>query len=177
MRLARLVLPPHGAHATHIASTLQTGQISDLVLMEDFKARFATEVDAMGQPAFNPWLEGLIVSLLSAGTAIGVLLGAPLADFFGRRWAMSIECAVFSVGVLIQVTSFYAWYQIAIGRLITGLGVGALSAAVPLYQSETVPRQIRGGEFLPKSRLLFFFSSRSVIRTQPLTTHRLVPIW
>lgn len=29
-------------------------------------------------------------------------------------------------------------------RFITGIGVGALSAAVPLYQSETVPRQIRG---------------------------------
>ena len=27
---------------------------------------------------------------------------------------------------------------------MTGLGVGALSAAVPLYQSETVPRQVRG---------------------------------
>lgn len=28
-------------------------------------------------------------------------------------------------------TAFSAWYQIAIGRLISGLGVGALSAAVP----------------------------------------------
>ncbi len=31
-----------------------------------------------------------------------------------------------------------------IGRIITGLGVGSLSAAVPVYQAETVPRQLRG---------------------------------
>lgn len=31
-----------------------------------------------------------------------------------------------------------------IGRIVAGLGVGALSAAVPVYQSETVPKQIRG---------------------------------
>src|SRR4051812_48898090 len=31
-----------------------------------------------------------------------------------------------------------------IGRIIAGLGVGSLSAAVPVYQAETVPRQLRG---------------------------------
>jgi len=31
-----------------------------------------------------------------------------------------------------------------IGRIVTGLGVGALSAVVPLYQSETAPKEIRG---------------------------------
>lgn len=50
---------------------------------------------------------------------------------------MSMECGVFIVGVIIQITAFHAWYQIAIGRFIAGLGVGALSAAVPLYQAET----------------------------------------
>lgn len=66
------------------------------------------------------------------------------ADFFGRRIAMSIECAVFSIGVLIQVTAFHAWYQIMIGRFISGIGVGALSAVVPLYQAESAPKQLRG---------------------------------
>ncbi|KAK0545827.1 hypothetical protein OC846_005269 [Tilletia horrida] len=122
-----------------------TGQISGVLLMTDFKARFATEVDVDGiTPLFNSWLEGLIVSSLSIGTLIGVLVGAPLADKFGRRKAMSIECLIFTAGVLIQVTAFHAWYQVAIGRGITGIGVGALSAAVPLYQSETVPKEIRG---------------------------------
>lgn len=50
---------------------------------------------------------------------------------------MSIECAIFCVGLVIQMASISAWYQFAIGRFIAGLGVGALSAAVPLYQAET----------------------------------------
>lgn len=119
-----------------------TGQISGLTQMEDFRERFA-----WGEPGntyWNKWIEGVLVSLLSAGTAIGVLLGAPIADKLGRRWAMTVETIVFNIGVIIQCTAFYAWYQVAIGRFVTGLGVGALSAAVPLYQSETVPRQVRG---------------------------------
>ena len=30
------------------------------------------------------------------------------------------------------------------GRFVAGLGVGALSAAVPMYQAEAAPSQIRG---------------------------------
>ncbi|KAN0066035.1 hypothetical protein ACQY0O_000128 [Thecaphora frezii] len=119
-----------------------TGQISGLLEMSDFKQRFAQ--GPQDDKEFNVWIEGVIVSLLSVGTAIGVLMGAPVAERLGRRWAMTVECVVFSIGVIIQVTTFNAWYQLAIGRLVTGLGVGALSAAVPLYQSETVPRQVRG---------------------------------
>ncbi|KAL0066304.1 hypothetical protein AAF712_006735 [Marasmius tenuissimus] len=71
-------------------------------------------------------------------------LRCPTADFLGRRYAMSVECLVFIVGVIIQITSFSSWEQFAVGRLVSGLAVGALSAAVPMYQAETAPSQIRG---------------------------------
>lgn len=45
---------------------------------------------------------------------------------------MTSECMVFIVGVIIQITSEHAWAQFAVGRLISGLGIGALSAAVPM---------------------------------------------
>lgn len=35
-------------------------------------------------------------------------------------------------------------YQFAIGRLVNGLGIGALSVLVPMYQSESSPAIIRG---------------------------------
>jgi sugar porter (SP) family MFS transporter len=57
---------------------------------------------------------------------------------------MQLECLVFSVGVIVQITTKSQWAQFAVGRLIAGLGVGALSAAVPMYQAETAPPQIRG---------------------------------
>lgn len=39
-----------------------------------------------------------------------------------------------SVGFVIQIASVTAWYQLMIGRLVAGLGVGALSLLVPMYQ-------------------------------------------
>jgi len=47
---------------------------------------------------------------------------------------MVCECGVFAIGVIIQLCSFYSWQQVAIGRLISGLGVGSLSAAVPMVR-------------------------------------------
>jgi len=123
-----------------------TGQISDILLMDDFKTRFGECADRTdpGSCHFSNVRAGLIVALLSIGTLIGALLGARVADWLGRRLAMSVECVVFMIGVVIQMASMSAWPQFAIGRLISGLGVGALSAAVPMYQAETAPPQIRG---------------------------------
>lgn len=56
------------------------------------------------------------------------------ADRLGRRYAMVVECGVFAIGVIIQLCSFKVWQQFAVGRLISGLGVGALSAAVPMVR-------------------------------------------
>ncbi|GAA5887468.1 hypothetical protein JCM16303_003426 [Sporobolomyces ruberrimus] len=123
-----------------------TGQIADFLVMDDFKLRFAQ----CGVPgdvatcAFSTVRSGLIVAMLSIGTLIGSLIGAYLADKFGRKKAVQIDCTVVIIGTVIQVASVTAWYQFMIGRIVTGLGVGALSAVVPLYQSETAPKEIRG---------------------------------
>jgi len=46
--------------------------------------------------------------------------------------------------MIVQIATMNHWYQIAIGRWVAGLGVGALSVLTPMYQSETAPRQVRG---------------------------------
>ncbi|KAF8905375.1 general substrate transporter [Mucidula mucida] len=123
-----------------------TGQISDILLMDDFLTRFGqctVEGDA-STCHFSNVRSGLIVAMLSIGTLIGALCGAPTADFLGRRYAMVVECGIFIIGVVVQMASISQWAQFAVGRLISGLGVGALSAAVPMYQAETAPKQIRG---------------------------------
>lgn len=84
-----------------------------------------------------------IVSILSAGTFFGALLSAPVADIIGRRWAMIFHCVVFTVGVVLQTIATAIPLFVA-GRFFAGLGVGLLSANIPLYQSETAPKWIRG---------------------------------
>ena len=60
--------------------------------------------------------------------------GAEVADFLGRRWAIITESILFSVGILVQMTAFTVWQQVAVGRFIAGMGVGALSAVVPMVR-------------------------------------------
>lgn len=102
----------------------------------------------------------MIVSLLSAGTFFGALGAAPVADYLGRRIAMVLDSIVFCFGVILQTASTSIPLFVA-GRFFAGLGVGLLSATskcppaklyvmcsdymvVPLYQSETAPKWIRG---------------------------------
>lgn len=59
---------------------------------------------------------------------------------------MTISGAAFwyIVGVIIEITSKRVWVQFAMGRFTAGLGIGALSTVVPMYQSESIPKRIRG---------------------------------
>ncbi|OAA73730.1 siderophore iron transporter mirC [Cordyceps fumosorosea ARSEF 2679] len=120
-----------------------TGQISGFLEMPDFLERFG-QVDSSGTPYFSRVRSGLIVSLLSIGTLIGAISAAPIADRFGRRPSISFWSLITSVGFVIQIAASTAWYQVMIGRFVAGLGVGALSLLVPMYQAETAPAWIRG---------------------------------
>lgn len=120
-----------------------TGQISGFLQMKDFLQRFG-EDQGNGNYAFSNVRSGLIVGLLSIGTLAGALAVAPIADHIGRKYSMTVWSVVFIIGVIIQMASETSWVQVAIGRLVAGAGVGALSIMVPMYTSETGPRQVRG---------------------------------
>ncbi|TIA12804.1 general substrate transporter [Aureobasidium pullulans] len=68
---------------------------------------------------------------------IGALTAAPTGDFFGRRLGLIISVGVFTLGVILQ-TAATAIPMFVAGRFFAGYGV------VPLYQSETSPKWIRG---------------------------------
>ncbi|KAI0105285.1 general substrate transporter [Nemania sp. FL0031] len=116
-----------------------SGQISGYFNMEDYARRFG---DADG--SFSAAKQGTIVGLLAVGCLIGALVAGKLADTLGRRLAISAFALWASVGIAIEISSEYAWYQFAIGRLVTGVSIGSLSVVVPMYQSESSPPIIRG---------------------------------
>jgi SP family sugar:H+ symporter-like MFS transporter len=85
-----------------------------------------------------------LLTVYSVGTLFGCLISAPLADTFGRRPTISGSAFFYIIGVIIEITSERVWVQFAMGRFTAGLGIGALSTVVPMYQSESIPKRIRG---------------------------------
>ncbi|KAM3504397.1 hypothetical protein MY11210_008366 [Beauveria gryllotalpidicola] len=88
----------------------------------------------------------LIVSILSCGTFFGALIAGDMADWIGRKWTVILGCAIYAVGVVVQMITSpsNALGPIVAGRLVAGLGVGFESAIVILYMSEICPRKVRG---------------------------------
>jgi SP family sugar:H+ symporter-like MFS transporter len=106
--------------------------------MSDFIARFGKD------GKFSAARAGTIVGLLCIGTLVGCLISGWMCDKIGRRYMISSSAFFYIIGVAIEVTSTYHWVQFAMGRFTAGLGIGALSTSVPMYQSESVPKSIRG---------------------------------
>ncbi|CAH2354207.1 galactose transporter [[Candida] railenensis] len=117
-----------------------TGTISGIMAMPYVLARFPKNVE----DGFSSSESSLIVSILSVGTFFGALLAPFISDNLGRRWTIIISALiVFNLGVILQ-TAATAIPLFCAGRAIAGLGVGLISASIPLYQSESTPKWIRG---------------------------------
>ncbi|KAK9318836.1 hypothetical protein V1517DRAFT_355507 [Lipomyces orientalis] len=99
--------------------------------------------DSAGQLTVSASQTSAIVSILSAGTFFGALTAAPIAGLIGRKLGLILSTTVFILGVILQ-TAATAIPLFLAGRFFAGFGVGLISALVPLYQSETAPRWIRG---------------------------------
>ncbi|KAH6888455.1 general substrate transporter [Thelonectria olida] len=120
-----------------------SGQISGFFPMNDFAKRFGEE-QSDGSFTFSAARQGTIVGLLCVGCLIGSLISGKMSDVVGRRLTISASALFTCVGTIIEISSTTQWAQFAVGRLVTGLGIGALSVVVPMYQSESSPAIIRG---------------------------------
>jgi sugar porter (SP) family MFS transporter len=123
-----------------------TGVINGVKQMAPWLQRFGVPDPAHpGSFVLSSSRESLVVSILSAGTFFGALLGAPTADYIGRKWGIICATLVFSFGVALQVGSNHVGLPLfVVGRVFAGLGVGLVSCLVPMYQSECSPKWIRG---------------------------------
>lgn len=112
--------------------------------MDDYARRFGQLNEATGVYEFSATRQGTITGLLPVGCLVGALVAGNLADTLGRRMTICVSALWACVGTVIEISSETVWFQFAIGRLVTGVSIGALSVAVPMYQSESAPAIIRG---------------------------------
>ncbi|KAL5600979.1 hypothetical protein BROUX41_005812 [Berkeleyomyces rouxiae] len=86
---------------------------------------------------------GTMVAILEIGALISSLVVGRVGDIIGRRKTIFYGSCIFFVGGALQSCATNM-AMMMLGRIIAGLGVGALSTIVPVYQSEISPPHNRG---------------------------------
>lgn len=116
-----------------------TGLINDILEMNYVLRHLPA--NKMG---FNVHERALLTAVLSLGTFVGALVAPLISDTYGRKFAIIVSSSlIFNVGNILQVASTDVQLM-CIGRAISGMAVGILSASVPLYQAEASPKWVRG---------------------------------
>ncbi len=93
--------------------------------------------------ALTPSTEGLVMSVLLVGAAIGSVCGGRLADYFGRRKYLLYLSFVFFVGALLSAAAPNIETLLA-ARFLLGYAVGGASVTAPTFISEVAPTEMRG---------------------------------
>jgi MFS family permease len=84
-----------------------------------------------------------MVAILEVGAFISSLMVGKVGDIIGRRKTILYGSLIFVVGGALQ-SAATSMTIMMVGRVLAGLGVGALSTIVPVYQSEISPPHNRG---------------------------------
>ncbi|GAA2970779.1 sugar porter family MFS transporter [Microbacterium terrae] len=92
----------------------------------------------------NDVLTGFVVAIALLGCAVGAIIAGNLSDRWGRLRVMFLGAIMFFVSSLGAGLAFAVW-DLALWRVIGGLGIGIASVVAPAYIAEIAPRQVRGG--------------------------------
>ncbi|KAL1914321.1 uncharacterized protein VTP21DRAFT_9014 [Calcarisporiella thermophila] len=114
------------------------GIIGGVLVMKPFHKEFNLTDENSAE------LSGNIVSLLQAGCFFGALSVQLIADTLGRKLSILISALVFVIGGLLQTIASTNLGLIYSGRLIAGIGLGAVSMLVPMYVAEIARKENRG---------------------------------
>ncbi len=102
-------------------------------------------VDSIGSHfELNAFVKGFVVAIALLGCALGAYIAGRLADRLGRLKVMLIGAVLFLISSIFAGLAFSVW-DLALWRVVGGLGIGIASVVAPAYIAEIAPRQRRGG--------------------------------
>ncbi|CAI7580203.1 hypothetical protein N7533_009886 [Penicillium manginii] len=85
-----------------------------------------------------------ITSVFQAGAFFGAIFCFFFTERLGRKWALQINVFIFIIGAVLMTAATHQLGLIYAGRVLTGIGCGAITAAVPSYIAELSIPSIRG---------------------------------
>jgi hypothetical protein len=93
----------------------------------------------------NAWIVGLINSFPYIAICLFTAwISDPVNNLLGRKKTIFIA-AVFSVCAPIGSALTQTWPQLAVCRILLGIGMGLKEVTVPVFSAEIVPANVRGG--------------------------------
>lgn len=117
------------------------GVMSSLLTLPSFLETFP-EINVFKNKS-NSTLQGLVVAIYEIGCMSGALFAMVYGDNFGRRKMIWMGAAVMTVGAVLQCSAFGLSHLI-VGRIVTGIGNGFLTATIPMWLSECAKPERRG---------------------------------
>ena len=95
-------------------------------------------------PTKNPDTVSNLISFVNLTAGVGAFLSYLINDRVGRIWSLRIYEVLYIAGSLISTLSYGNIGALYAGRLIAGLGIGALTVIGPMAIVEIAPRASRG---------------------------------
>ncbi|VVC44857.1 Hypothetical protein CINCED_3A000173 [Cinara cedri] len=110
-------------------------------------------------------------SVFGIGAALGALPAGYVSGLFGRRTSMMLFEGFLLVGWIILVYPTSVW-MLSVGRVLQGIGAGALCAIIPSYVGEIAEPQMRGRlgtvfQFLIVAGILFSYTFGAFLKYVP----------
>ena len=102
------------------------------------------ESDYRYNPDHATTTSSLSVGLQQLGAFVACFAAWPLTDTIGRKKALMLSSTVFCIGALIQTINTHSLPAFYVARVIAGLGLGAATVVIPMFNSEMMPKELRG---------------------------------
>ena len=126
--------------------------VSGVLYMDEFTAHMGIGDGSGNLSTLCVLKKALVTTIFAVAAAVGSApcTGGAIADCIGRRYTTVIGAALVGAGGLVVAASGFCPDQMAalvimyVGRALSGLAIGVICAAVPLYQSEIAPAKWRG---------------------------------
>jgi sugar porter (SP) family MFS transporter len=124
-----------------------TGVAGGVVNSKYFQQSFGMWHDGKANKKKVTEVSANVVSVLQAGAFFGALGSAPVSARIGRKWTLVVFSLIFCIGAILTTIPdghTRGLSYIYAGRVISGIGIGAISAVAPAYVSECSPKDVRG---------------------------------
>ncbi|XP_062987409.1 solute carrier family 2, facilitated glucose transporter member 5-like [Elgaria multicarinata webbii] len=143
---------------------------SPTVIVQDFYN--LTIAESLNDPNANMFFMGVTIALFPLGGIFGAIAVGCLMDRLGRKCTLMIT-NILSVASAVSMSAsnvIQTYEFIMFTRLYTGICIGILAGAVPIYLGEISPRRLRGSIVM----IFHFFLSIGVLLAQILALREIL---